>query len=433
VSLIPSTGAWPENISLDDKQSWIKQNQHVCFYPYNTYFGLVNRDSNLEISCCCNLSPTPDLNVQAVRTTIEQGQLNSRCQSCYRSEAEIGSSERTMNLLNVSPRELNNFLETASTDTYEFRIKFSNLCNLACRTCQGENSSKYATLFRIPMPRVISEDIGENENFWTDLTCKIQQKIEEKRAVTIFLLGGEPMMQPGALRLIDWLIQTDLSQYVTLHVTTNLTRLNQKIINTFDQFATINVHASVDSVGQNYEYIRWPAKFSEVEENLQLIENRLHNAQFVFVVQPVWSLNNVFYIEDFLDWWHAWFQKNKCSNIRIKNVSMSYPTQMTIQNLPVAYRPKLLQILQLAIQHPIFDNVKQTDLKKWIAGIIEFLQTTTVVHDQFDNFLSFTARYDLLTNTNFQTGNSRLYDLLDSTHRQYFLTGLNTQSAYLRK
>jgi hypothetical protein len=238
--------------------------------------------------------------------------------------------------------------------------------------------------------------------------------------VSVALFGGESLIQPGAIRLINWLVDNRLSDKIILRLTTNFTNLKQNIIKNFDKFKTVSVCASIDSVDENYGYVRYPEKFTTITDNLNFIIENKTNTKINFYITPVWSLHNIFYINDYLDWWATWFAQNDIRNILIKNVSMSEPHIMTVQNLPVEYRQDLLSIVSQALTHKIFENPRHTGLKEYLLGLVSFLSSKTIVYDKFTEFLKQTAQDDGLTGLSMSIGNAKFYNILSDAHKQSF-------------
>lgn len=413
---ITSTGTW-NNFSYEDKIKWIKDNPHICLHPFQTHQMQVEFDGQrnpqlqkalFKHTCCCSV--VGNSSIEQIASNVTQGQLGAECQQCVDSEATTGTSERTLSLMNTAEDVVNTFLETGEVNSHHYKIKFSNLCNLACKTCSPTFSSKYATTHTLTVPVQLNKDISLNNNHWHLITKHILASADKKKHITVTLLGGESLIQPGAIKLINWIVENNIQ--ASLSITTNLTKLNSDIIDALAHFENVTVAASIDSVGENYEYIRWPAKFADVEENIAKLVN-IPNV--TMIVQPVWSLHNIFYINEILDWWSNWFTKNKA--LQIVNVAMYRPQHMTVESLPPQYRLYLLEILERAISHKVFDNNNNSVLKYYINELISFFQTDRVVHDQFELFLYDTAKQDQKTKGNMKFGNSKLYRILSSSHR----------------
>jgi len=275
------------------------------------------------------------------------------------------------------------------------------------------SSSKYAQTYKLNVPQKLYQDISYNDNIWDSITSSIANACETYQSVTVMILGGESLIQPGAVKLIDWL--TDNKLPVALSITTNLTKLDTKVVERLRHFSHIEFALSIDSVHHNYEYVRWPAKFSDIEKNLSVV-SAYTNASLT--IQPVWSLNNIFYIIDFLDWWYHWFNTNR--EIPIKPVVVHRPPSITIQNLPTRYRAQLLAILEHALKHDIFKSQMQLPFYHYLLELTDFLQTDHVTHDLFDLFLYDTAVQDNATRSNFAQGNQKFYNILTDSDQELF-------------
>jgi hypothetical protein len=275
-------------------------------------------------------------------------------------------------------------------------------------------------VYTLPVAKELQEDIGANEDFWNTITTEIFNKCQEIPYVSIALLGGESLIQPGAIRLINWLIDNNLSKKIILRLTTNFTNIKDNIVKNFNQFKLVSICASIDSVNENYSYVRYPEKFNTIATNLELIIKNKNNPNMNFYITPVWSLHNIFYIVDYLTWWNNWFEENNIYNISIGNVSMSEPHIMTVQNLPIEYRKHLLSIVLQAVAHDIFKNPKHSSLKEYLTGLITFLSGKNIVYDKFTEFLKQTAKDDRATNMNMSIENSKLYNILNSNDQQIY-------------
>jgi sulfatase maturation enzyme AslB (radical SAM superfamily) len=83
---------------------------------------------------------------------------------------------------------------------------------------------------------------------------------------------------------------------------TNATQFNEENVAMLNQFKKNKHTFSIDGVGKTYEYIRYPAVFSETEESVKRYIKDVKNydpiLNFVFVV----SAHNILNVDDFLTW-----------------------------------------------------------------------------------------------------------------------------------
>ena len=131
-----------------DRHKWANDNQHICLLPYTSlqYFH-----SSKTVSPCCNLEKpksgdflTP---IHELKQAIESGQTYENCKTCYQCESEGKISERTRYLIGLDDQQLDNLIHKQKIDR-EFYIHctLSNLCNMACRSCNSTTSSLFSKI-----------------------------------------------------------------------------------------------------------------------------------------------------------------------------------------------------------------------------------------------------------------------------------------------
>ena len=103
---------------------------------------------------------------------------------------------------------------------------------------------------------------------------------------------------------------------------------------------------------------------------------------------------------------------------------LTQPNVISIENLPIRYRPMLSEYIRQAIAHPVLRNPNALPMKIFLEGVETFLKSDRVVYSRFTDFLKFTANFDRRTDCYFDHFNKRLYDILtieDKTLYQGFL------------
>jgi sulfatase maturation enzyme AslB (radical SAM superfamily) len=172
------------------------------------------------------------------------------CSQCYRDEASGSGTPRTQETRKIWP---------TTTDVHKLRfleIAFSNLCNLACVSCNSSFSSTWGVedhkKGRLDKPKVLVE---HNSNL---------DSLDLSELKVLKIIGGEPFMDQD--RFINLLERLDLSK-IKLLVSTNGTVLpNEKLKSLIDKCNELVLEVSLDGVGTVNEWYRWPTKMNKIEE-----------------------------------------------------------------------------------------------------------------------------------------------------------------------
>jgi organic radical activating enzyme len=425
--------------SMSEKKSeWAKNHSSLCFFPWNTIEvrssdvrRSVKPNNLLHSTCCCNLtvSKTEPINssdpFEEIKKEMDSGFLPVSCHACYREEKNGGVSERVRDIMGKSLEELEEFAQTRKTKYFELRINFSKICTLACRSCEASSSSTFAKITKDNSTDYFEIDIVDNEDYYNQIQEVIHKNINFSGRFYLHLMGGEPMLSKGAMQLLDWVAENNYSNKMCLRITTSGSYIpDRRHLEQLDKFQRVEFIFSIDSIGENYTYVRWPVKFSKIENNLQeLREFKKSNfppeeKNWDFILAPVFSLNNIFYLKDYLDYWHEYFisHKDDVFTYYFTNTTLLYRTNyLDIQALPIKYRSNLKTILQECLNHRLL-----ADYQEVMIHLYNFLKTTLAELDQWNDnlrlwnlYLKHTAEFDLRTNTKFEILNSRLYDLLE--------------------
>ena len=419
----------------DDKVQWLKDRPHLCISPYAKYDFRI-RHVGFSVSCCCNLdvgysdkSSTTAL-VDEVRETMSRGETHPACWRCHEEEARGHVSERIRSLIGRADEDLKKFDEQGiSTNHPDFEIgmKFSNLCNLACRSCDSHDSSTFSKISGrpppMPMMAVDLSDVPEHWDTITDSIKKTHASANDKQFI-IHPIGGETVLQPGVHKLLDWAIESGIAADTMLRVTTSFaTPISDELLAKLRQFKKVEFLNSIDSVGENYHHVRWPAKFEKVERNLEMLAelHRRNPQKFPMIgVLPTFSLNNIFYMPEILDFWLNWFKTNRVFGMMI-TTHLYRPVFLSFDILPIEYRSKLLEIFQQCQDHKLLSNGRFQSLKAYILSTIEILKDpSTANEDLFIDYLKFSADYDRRTGSDSFHGNRKLFDLLAPQHIEVY-------------
>jgi hypothetical protein len=169
--------------------------------------------------------------------------------------------------------------------------------------------------------------------------------------------------------------------------------------------------------------VRWPAQFNKVQDNLDTFKSlsEQYPGKFLLSVSPVFSLNNIFYAVDYLDWWEQWADRTQ-HDLWLSNIHLYKPEPLMVESLAEQYRTQLIELLEKCVDHPVFQKYSRTDvLHEFFVAMLASMRNNKNNTDLlFVQYLEFTADYDNRTGTDSFVLNSKLFDLLSDSHKHIY-------------
>ena len=211
-----------------------------------------------------------------IRRQMLDGERPEICARCFREEEALLESPRIR-----YNREY--MFDYESSETPEWNVKYldlrlGNKCNLRCRMCNPYTSNslfkEWEELSRRNLsPFIKSLSESEKKKFknlsWPERMdfSKLLQYI--KYVEEIYLAGGEPLLIKEHYEFLEQIIQSNCANNITLKYSTNITRCDMKLIKLWKHFKQIHLNISIDGFGKLNNYIRYPAKWNQIENNLK--------------------------------------------------------------------------------------------------------------------------------------------------------------------
>jgi hypothetical protein len=267
-------------------------------------------------------------------------------------------------------------------------IAFGNTCNLKCITCSPYASSKWSSEYRSIYGVTIEHNKFYKENFVDDFVAVAPNLIH------VDIPGGEPFLSgvPEQKKLLNYYIESGAAHNITLHYTTNATVFpDAKWWDLWQHFREIDMQLSIDGVGKRYEYIRYPANWAEVNQNIDQYLAKQSNTNFKISVSHTVSSYNVYYLDEFFTW---------CYNKQL-------PTPWLGRvHTPAHMRPS---VWPEVIKNKIIDKLNQSQweqVKIW-AGLL----SNTNDEEHFETFWQLLQKHDDYRRLKFSDTFPELYDL----------------------
>lgn len=247
-----------------------------CVHPFIRHH--VDNQGCAEVCCEAvrqpdDRTPTADWHaphLQHARRLWLKGQWPAECRPCWQSEQQ-GARSLRMWTNSAYPRETQWHREQGSVTPpppVAYDLRMSNLCNMACVMCGSHASSLHHALqqshhgeadWPTPDARLVDHCVKE--------IVRNQSHIQHLQ-----FAGGEPMVMPGVLDIIQQLCESGHAQHIHVEFTTNGSVWREQWQDWFDQFADVTMMVSVDAVGELAHRVRPPWQWSHILANIRAIK-----------------------------------------------------------------------------------------------------------------------------------------------------------------
>ena len=386
----------------------LKNSKHFCMMPW-THMHLW--PAGTTYPCCMSDPEFPIGNTQEqslqeiwngkelrnIRMNMLQDKPSKECRRCYELEENGMSTLRTGSIGNYAHHW--NKVEATSDDGSAgdvnmayMDIRFSNLCNLKCRSCGPQFSSSWfedhkSIYGKLDHPKILQ--VRDEMRSFLDELDPLLESVER-----VYWAGGEPLITKEHYNILDkWIAMG--KRDVSMDYTTNFTQMYYKKKTAFDywnKFENVRVAASLDANHARGEYLRKNMVWSEVVQNRRtMIEQCPH---VYFELTPTVSVYNVLNLPNFhKEWIEEGLLEPK--NIRI-NILLD-PTYMRLSILPPWIKSKVVERYHEHIAYlKQFDDI--TGVINDYESILNFMEKDRT--DEIKMFKFKTQRIDTLRQEN---------------------------------
>jgi organic radical activating enzyme len=322
------------------------------------------------------------------------------CTACYQRDTSGFESYRMGQNSNLNDL-IESSIEAIEPDGYlepklkSWDIRYSNLCNLKCRTCGDAYSTTWS-----------KEEEDFNGGTYTELNAfeegKDPLENQYENVENIYFAGGEPMVMPEHYATLTKLINMDRAKEIQLYYNSNMTKLNYNkhhMPDYWKEFKEVRLGLSIDHYGDKANYIRHGSvKWNKIETNIRTLREY---SNIVYWIQPTVSLLNVYTLTDI----HKYFFENDLiPDIGSIRLNMLYEQQYySVKILPKNIKNNVQEKLRVHIEwmkekggSP--EIIEQfIVLSKYLDEAFEPLVEKKLIND----FISTTNRLDSVRNESF--------------------------------
>lgn len=255
--------------------------KNFCVVPW-TGFEL---EPNGDVKNCImstevigNIATTPIKDIIEKNTQLRQQMLDGdypdNCTGCYKQEQgrqkDFSSiSSRLYYAKALAPKVPSTLFDSAKNFKLKHvDLRWSNKCNQACVYCGPKYSSKWA--------QELGEKTPNNRSAKDSFKEYIYDNIEDLE--NVYLAGGEPMLMKQNKEFLELLHKRNPG--ATLRVNTNLSTTNTGVFDLICQFQNVHWTVSVESMQEEYNYIRHHGNWDDFLKNLKTIKALPHKITF---------------------------------------------------------------------------------------------------------------------------------------------------------
>lgn len=275
-------------------------NEYFCSLPW------VGIDISAQggIKPCCKFDRTlaHDLESYFASTDLiqlqqefAQGKRPSGCRRCWQDEDAGLPSKRQLDHQYVLSSDV------ALDGIKILAMTFGNTCNLSCVTCGSNASSRWASEERKINIGSFGKSVYSHNQFYKDPAFIQQISAISEDLVHLEIAGGEPFYASAEIHK-NFLLSLPNPAKIKIHYITNATVFPEpEFWEIWKRFRHIDIQLSIDGTGKRFEYLRYPAEWTMVQENISRYQEKKH---IQISLSHTVSWMNMLYVEDFLSWCH---------------------------------------------------------------------------------------------------------------------------------
>jgi len=338
--------------------------KHCCIMPSQP--AVVNVDE--DVLNHPSLYPLRDQNLR--------GEWHSDCASCKGNEDSGHTSFRTgmLNLLGDKPVDKLQRLD----------LHFDKSCNLACRIC----GPKWSTTWQKHL-RDNNVEFKEQDNYQdVESIKKLLSNLDLSDLKQVVLCGGETLLGNSYWNVAEYiaqLIPEHAKQNVQLGMQTNGTqRITSRGKEIFERYNLVKLHVSIDAIEEQFEYLRWPAEWNQVKNNLQEL-NETVPTNTMFEIEETLCTFNLFYRDRLATWLRDNFSTNRLgdpvnygshqafhSHAELAAMTREYYDALEDKSIVGNFIEQPQKVKEFIAKTVMYDSFRNQDWSKTFPEVYEF-------------------------------------------------------------
>jgi len=347
--------------------------------------------------------------IRQVRLDLINGNFIPACKRCYEEEAANGRSKRISENEVYPIENYKHIIDdciandgTVNSFPSCFDLHFGNLCNLKCRTCWIGASNQLANdIFKlVEQNKKLTDYLQMEYNGYDKVKFEWIQHNDEiinlmlehyKNIEHIEISGGEPSILKEFYVILHAMVKNDQAKNITLRINHNLVQTKKEFLELLPKFKHVSLLGSLDSIGEQNEYLRYPSKWKIIKKHALYIHEYFLNVDNVdFSFNTAVSNQNIAYIPELIDWCLE-------HNLTLHLDPVHEPPYFKSRIMPLELKNKITEKLTDYSKSIVNDRIK-----KRLIQMVEMMN----VSDELDNkllvdFYQYMNQLDNLRNQKF--------------------------------
>ena len=268
-------------------------------------------------------------------------------------------------------------------------LLFDRSCNLACRNC-GPDLSTFWNKHLKDNNLLIKEYASDtNDNF--EKIKQVLTSIDLTNLKMVQFCGGETLLGNTYWQTAEMIanLVPGVNEQVELGLQTNGTQtIDEKYYQTIEKFKLVKLLISIDGTHDRFEYLRWPANWNQVVDNILDLREKLPS-NVMFFIQETTNCLNLFYSNEVSNWVTKNFYSNREGDptdystqlvmhdyLDINNITQEYVDALKDTKMIHALDPNWVEnsnAIKLFIHETEkFDKLRNQDWKKVFPEVASF-------------------------------------------------------------
>ena len=249
-------------------------------------------------------------------------------------------------------------------------------CNLACAICGPKHSSTwYAQADPRNKPHYYSSTAFKHSKAYVPIRQTIIESVLDldlSNLQWVKIAGGEPLYSDSHIQVIKGITDRCDPKKISLTYTTNFSVLpNEETLSLWKKFKRIEFSASIDGVGDQFHFLRWPYRFDKLKKNIKKLQE-ICGSNTVFKIEHTLNPLNILDTDKMIGFITNTLPSNKFGDRTEFNMHSCHGVELALQNTPLDLREAVYK--KYGKEHKIsriLQNTAHTDNNREVINYLD--------------------------------------------------------------